>query len=171
MTIKTLKTTSSCSINVKSNAISSDMPSFKRTGAVKNLFNTTVDREELQQQLKSVDRIGMRELGKYKCESKILEIRRDDDHQARRLKYQPAKETDTKRCHSTKSTSQSTLHSMIFNRDDSSSSSSFKSSSLPSTSKMLSVQKTATSTNPALPKGQRTIKDYYQSVKRSRQNR
>ena len=127
----------------------------------------------------------MRELGKYKCESKILEIRRDDDHQARRLKYQPAKETDTKRCHSTKSTSQSTLHSMIFNRDDSSSSSSssFKSSSLPSTSKMLSVQKTATSTNPALPKGQRTIKgkiyihgltsflDYYQSVKRSRQNR
>ena len=102
----------------------------------------------------------MRELGKYKCESKILEIRRDDDHQARRLKYQPAKETDTKRCHSTKSTSQSTLHSMIFNRDDSSSSSSssFKSSSLPSTSKMLSVQKTATSTNPALPKGQRTIK-------------
>lgn len=104
----------------------------------------------------------MRELGKYKCESKILEIRRDDDHQARRLKYQPAKEIDTKRCHSTKSTSQSTLHSMIFNRDDSSSSSSsassFKSSSLPSTSKMLSVQKTTTSTNPALPKGQRTIK-------------
>lgn len=108
----------------------------------------------------------MRELGKYKCESKILEIRRDDDHQARRLKYQPAKDNDTKRCHSTKSTSQSTLHSMIFNRDDSSSSSSsssssttsFKSSSLPSTSKMLSVQKTATSTNPALPKGQRTIK-------------
>ena len=56
MTIKTLKTTSSCSINVKSNAISSDMPSFKRTGAVKNLFNTTVDRDELQQQLKSIER-------------------------------------------------------------------------------------------------------------------
>lgn len=110
-------------------------------------------------------RDGNRELGKYKFESKILEIRRDDDHQARRLKYQPAKDIDTKRCQSTKSTSQSTLHSMIFNRDDSSSSSSssasassFKSSSLPSTSKMLSVQKTATSTNPALPKGQRTIK-------------
>lgn len=56
MTIKTLKTTSSCSINVKSNAISSDMPAIKRTGAVKNLFNTTVDREELKQQLKSLDR-------------------------------------------------------------------------------------------------------------------
>lgn len=56
MTIKTLKTTSSCSINTKSNAISSDMPNFKRTGAVKNLFGTTVDREELQQQLKSLER-------------------------------------------------------------------------------------------------------------------
>ena len=100
-------------------------------------------------------REGMKELGKYKYESKILEIRRDEDHQARRLKYQPAKEIDSKRSQSKKSTSQSTLHSMIFNRDESSSSSSsssssFKSSSLPSTSKMLSVQKTATSTNPQI---------------------
>jgi len=56
MTIKTLKTTPSCSLNVKSNAISSDMPAFKRNGAKKNLFNTTVDREELQQQLKTIER-------------------------------------------------------------------------------------------------------------------
>lgn len=63
MTIKTLKSTSEGSKSIiKSNGVSaSDMMQTKRSGAVKNLFNTTVDRDELQQQLKSLER--------YVCET------------------------------------------------------------------------------------------------------
>lgn len=65
MTVMTVKADSSgsssssssksCGANSKSNSIGDIMRS-KRGGAVRNLFNTTVDRDELQQQMKIVER-------------------------------------------------------------------------------------------------------------------
>ncbi|KAG5673805.1 hypothetical protein PVAND_003822 [Polypedilum vanderplanki] len=173
MTIKTLKaTTASCNsssnTNIKSNLISDIMPS-KRGGAVRNLFNTSVDRKELEQQLKVVERASNRALGNYKYESKISEIRRDDADQMRKLKYLPPKEIVDKR--HVKCSSQKTLQAMMLSRDEQSLTTSSATLLNPSPSSSSKLQPPTYNRSSTLPAGQRTITDYYQSTKRSRQNR
>jgi hypothetical protein len=68
MTIKTLTgaaLSSSLSTNHKS-----EMP-IKRSGAARNLFNTTVDRDELNKQLKTVAKVNQKALNNYKADGII----------------------------------------------------------------------------------------------------
>lgn len=74
MTIKTLHKAS----NLTLEASKSDM---QKRGAVRNLFGTTVDRGELQEQLKQLNNENNRALGEYKIESIISE-----NYQPRKLK-------------------------------------------------------------------------------------
>lgn len=82
MTIKTISQSSNTNIVVKQ----SDM---QKRGAVRNLFGTTVDRDELQKQLAQSENESYQTLQQYHCDSIIGVIQRDDEDQARKLKRLP----------------------------------------------------------------------------------
>lgn len=93
-----------------------------------------------------------RELSKYKVDSVIGVIKRNDEDQQRRLKYLPPASTkeDTRRSFST----HHTLQSMMLE-------SSFSTSTAPASSYKSAESKISTATkaiNLTLPKGQKTIK-------------
>lgn len=82
MTIKTLLQTS----EIKTESRRSDM--IKR-GAVRNLFNTTVDRDELQKQTAQLENESLHSLESYKFDSIIGVIQSANEDQARKLKRLP----------------------------------------------------------------------------------
>lgn len=83
MTIKTLLQTSEIT-NIVTRR--SDM---QKRGAVKNLFNTTVDREELQKQAAQLESESLQKLERYKVDSIIDVIHSANEDQARRMKRSP----------------------------------------------------------------------------------
>lgn len=83
MTIKTLLQTSDIT-NIVTRR--SDM---QKRGAVRNLFNTTVDREELQRQAAQLESESLQTLERYKVDSIIDVIQSANVDQARRLKRSP----------------------------------------------------------------------------------
>lgn len=82
----TIKTTSQVASNINLVTIKSDMP---RRGAVRNLFNTTVDRDELQQQAKQMERDSNAALKEFEIDSVIGVIGNPSEDQARKLKRLP----------------------------------------------------------------------------------
>lgn len=59
---------------------------MQKRGAVRNLFNATVDREELQMQISQMERDNSRQLKSYKFDSIIGEIDSAREDQGRRFK-------------------------------------------------------------------------------------
>lgn len=86
MTVKNLPQISSQPVSL--NISRSDM---QKRGAVRNLFNATVDREELQNQISQLERANDRQLKSYKLNSIIGVIDSAREDQGRRLKRLPSR--------------------------------------------------------------------------------
>lgn len=158
MTIKTIYKTSNISIEENKK---SDM---QKRGAVRNLFNTTVDRDELQRLSDQAEKESYKILQNYKCDSIIGVIPSASLDQARKHKRLP-------RCLESDSDDSDQAQKIIVKREtscsDEASSSGDQQPSRSSTSKIPDLKLIATS---ALPKGQKTLKEYFPTVKRKRHN-
>lgn len=149
MTIKTLLQKSDTNIETSRK---SDM---QKRGAVRNLFGTTVDRDELQKQTAQMNSESMRTLRQYEIESVIGVIESANEDQARRLKKIP-RLFDFDR-----SSGDEEPPRIIRERIDSdgaSSSADQDQPSLSSTSKKSSDLKLIATTRIPLPRGQKTLK-------------
>ncbi|CRK89462.1 CLUMA_CG003203, isoform A [Clunio marinus] len=150
MTIKTLLQTT----NINNITAISDMQKRK---VKRNLFNTTVDRDELQRQLGQLENESLRTLQSFECDSVIGVINSASEDQARKHKRWPEQEGNHD------------LQGSLLIRDhstDTEASSSSNQTAQSSTSK-----KTTSKLIQALPKGQRTLTDYFPRVKRTRKHR
>jgi hypothetical protein len=168
MTIKTLLQTSDINIETRR----SDM---QKRGAVRNLFNTTVDRDELQKQTAQLENESLQSLRNYKFHSIIGVIHSAKEDQARKLKRLP-------RCLESDDDSDEdeepqrivrTIRELPENDDDEEASSSSGDQDQPtrsSTSKKSSDLKLIASSKLPLPKGQKTLKGENRNSKTSPNN-
>lgn len=148
MTIKTLLKLSDTNIETIRR---SDM---QKRGAVRNLFNTTVDRDELQKQRAQLENESLQTLQSYKLDSIIGVIPSAND-QARKLKFARFFEPDEA------SGDEEEPPRMIrdsIDSDGASSSADQEQPSLTSTSKKSSDLKLIASAQKSLPRGQKTLK-------------
>lgn len=149
MTIKTLLQTSDINIETRR----SDM--IKR-GAVRNLFNTTVDRDELQKQTAQMENESLRSLKSYELDSIIGVIQSANEDQARKLKRLPrCLESDDDSDDEEVERPQRILQ---LPEEASSSSTDQEQPSRSSTSKKSSDLKLIASSRLPLPRGQKTLK-------------
>lgn len=145
MTIKTLLQASDIKIETRK----SDM--IKR-GAVRNLFNTTVDRDELRNQTAQMENESLQTLQSYKLDSIIGVIDSANEDQARRLKRLP-------RCLERDDDSESEEEIEAPLRDDEASySGDQEQPTRSSTSKKSTDLKLIASSRISLPRGQKTLK-------------
>jgi hypothetical protein len=157
MTIKTLLQTSDINIETRR----SDM---QKRGAVRNLFNTTVDRDELQKQTAQMENESLQSLRNYKFHSIIGVIHSAKEDQARKLKRLPrCLESDDDSDEEEPQRIVRTIRELPENDDDDEEASSSSSGdqdqpTRSSTSKKSSDLKLIASSKLPLPKGQKTLK-------------
>lgn len=158
MTVKNLPQRSSQSVSL--NISRSDMP---KRGAVRNLFNATVDREELQMQINQLERESSRQLKSYKVDSIIGVIDSAREDQGRKLKRAPScldTSDDDDESDDQPQRTATTDRELPESSSDNSSPAS-PSPPAPSTSSKKSDHKVAQPRSLPLAKGQKTIKGNY----------
>lgn len=157
MTVKNLPQRSSQSVSL--NTSRSDM---QKRGAVRNLFNATVDREELQSQINQLERENSRQLKSYKLDSIIGVIDEAREDQGRKRLQSCLDSSDDDSDDQPQRTA-TTDRKLPESSSDNSSPASPSSSAAPSTSSKKSDHKVAQPRSLPLAKGQTTIKGNYDS--------
>lgn len=151
MTVKNLPQRSSQSVSL--NISRSDM---QKRGAVRNLFNATVDREELQMQINQLERESNRQLKSYKVNSIIGVIDEAREDQGRKRLQSCLDSSDDDSDDQPQRTATTDRQLPESSSDNSSPAS--PSSAAPSTSSKKSDPKGAQPRSLPLAKGQTTIK-------------
>lgn len=151
MTIKTLLLSDNRNIETRRK---SDM---QKRGAVRNLFNTTVDRDELQEQVVRMENDNLKTLQSYKLESRILKEESANGETVRKPKKFPrfldADDSEDEAAAPPPRITRERIES-----DEASSSADQEKQSLSSTSQKSSDLKLIVSTQIPLPRGQKTLK-------------
>ena len=147
MTIKTLLQISDISVETSRK---SDM---QKRGAVRNLFNSTVDRDELQKQAAQLENESLATLQSYRLDSIIGVIESANDGQARKPKKSPWYDEGSDDEEPARIT-----RARIESDGAESSSADQEQPSLSTSSKKSSDLKLIASTRIPLPRGQKTLK-------------
>lgn len=130
---------------------------MQKLGAVrKNLFNTTVDRDELQKHAEQLDNEGRQALRSYKCDSIIGVIQSATEDQARKLKRLPSRLLDSSSDDESDDGSQRAITTTTEFPSNDEASSSGDHSTQASASKKANLE--LVQLQIPLPKGQKTIK-------------